>query len=273
MRGVVVGVSGAARAESAGADEQGNETALAVDRWTRAIAGNGWCWRWAMKEQMRGNGKQEQGLALVPKPVRRTEAGQGVREATTGRVVSVVAGAAGLPDEMQEVVARPKMVLLPRVWAVAETGEVQEVVRGPVPEAAAKLPPRMETEVGDGLAFYRKYTEATLRRFVRLSMEVGRAPSLLGRELFRGKVSSYKMTTFEDVVIFCFDMERMLARLRPMDQKLIKRIAMQEYTQGEAASMLGMSLRRCCQSYGEAVDRLTGMLMEARMLEPLKSCQ
>jgi hypothetical protein len=222
-----------------------------------------------MKERVMGNGKQREGMALVPRAVRRIEAEQVVREATTGRVVSVVS-AAGVEAETG---ARPKMVLLPRVWAVAETVEVQEAAQAPVRGAAGRLPTEAEAGFGDGLAFYRQYTEATLRRFVRLSMEVGRAPSLLGRELFRGKVSSYKMTTFEDVVIFCFDMERMLARLRPMDQKLIKRIAMQEYTQGEAASMLGMSLRRCCQSYGEAVDRLTGMLMEARMLEPLKSCQ
>jgi hypothetical protein len=58
-----------------------------------------------------------------------------------------------------------------------------------------------------------------------------------------------------------------------MDQQLIKRIALQEYTQGEAAGMLGLSLRNCIRQYGYALDLLTEMFLEAKMLEPLKSCQ
>ena len=53
------------------------------------------------------------------------------------------------------------------------------------------------------LTLYRKYTEAVVRRYGLLSLEAGRVPSLIGRELFRGKVSSYKVQSFEDVVIFC----------------------------------------------------------------------
>jgi hypothetical protein len=123
------------------------------------------------------------------------------------------------------------------------------------------------------LAFYRKYTEAMLRRYLRLSIQAGRVPSLLGRELFRGHVTSYKVHSFEDVVIFCFDVEKRLGRLSVMDQQLIKRIALQEYTQGEAAGMLGLSMRNCIRQYGYALDMLTEMFLEARMLEPLKSCQ
>jgi hypothetical protein len=78
---------------------------------------------------------------------------------------------------------------------------------------------------------------------------------------------------FEDAVIFCFDMEKRLGRLDVMDQQLIKRIALQEYSQGEAAGMLGLSLRNSIRQYGQALDRLTDMFLEAGMLEPLKSCQ
>ncbi|SRR6266496_1057319 len=49
---------------------------------------------------------------------------------------------------------------------------------------------------------YRERTVALLRRYLRISIEVGRLPSLLGRELFRSKVTSYRMTSFEDGVIF-----------------------------------------------------------------------
>ena len=83
------------------------------------------------------------------------------------------------------------------------------------------VPPQPKVE----LAFYRKYTEAMLRRYLRLSMEVGRVPSLMGREMFRGHVSHYTMTNFEDGVVFCIDVERCLAKLRQHDQRLIQRIA------------------------------------------------
>jgi len=123
------------------------------------------------------------------------------------------------------------------------------------------------------LAFYRKYTEAMLRKYLRISIQSGRVPSLLGRELFRGHVSSYKLHSFEDAVIFCFDVEKRLGRLTVMNQQLIKRIGLQEYTQGEAAGMLGLSLRSCIRQYGYALDELTEMFLEAGMLEPLESCQ
>jgi DNA-directed RNA polymerase specialized sigma24 family protein len=75
------------------------------------------------------------------------------------------------------------------------------------------------------------------------------------------------------VVIFCYDVEKRLGRLEPMEQQLIKRVALQRYTCGEAAGMLGLTPRSCHRYYGEAVDRLTGMFLEAEMLEPLKCCQ
>jgi hypothetical protein len=204
------------------------------------------------------------GLMLLKKPVRSVAAASVVREGSTGRVVSV----------MPAVVRKAKVLMLPRVWAVAETGVVE--ILEPVP-ATVEAPAMRETQEVEQLpvelAFYRKYTEAMVRRYVRLSMASGRVPSLLGRELFRGHVSSYKMTNFEDVVVFCFDMEKLLGRLGATDQQLIKRIAMQQYTQGDVASMLRLPLRSCIRMYGRALDLLTEMLLEVRMLEPLKSCQ
>jgi hypothetical protein len=123
------------------------------------------------------------------------------------------------------------------------------------------------------LAFYRKYTEAMLRRYLRTSMEAGRAPSMMGREMFRGQATSYKVKSFEDAVVFCIDVERCIGKLRREDQQLIERIALQEYSQGEAAPLLGMSLRQCVRDYAQAVDRLTEMFLKGRLLEPLKCCQ
>jgi hypothetical protein len=42
---------------------------------------------------------------------------------------------------------------------------------------------------------YRERTIALLRRYLRISIEVGRLPSLLGRELFRSKVTVRRRLT------------------------------------------------------------------------------
>ncbi len=145
------------------------------------------------------------------------------------------------------------LVILPVVWAT----EAREAVEAAVPE----------------LAFYRKYTEGMLRRYMRLSMEAGRAPSLLGREMFRGKVTNYRVHGFDDVVIFVHDVDRCMAKLDEEQQHLIRRIALQEYTQGETATILGLSLRTVVRRYAEALDRLTGIFLERRLLEPQKECR
>src|SRR6266852_3657038 len=80
------------------------------------------------------------------------------------------------------------------------------------------------------LWLYRERTTALLRRFLRFSIEVGRLPSLLGRELFRSKVTSYRMSSFEDAVIFVHDVERALDQLDAFAQQLIATIIFQEYT-------------------------------------------
>ena len=65
-------------------------------------------------------------------------------------------------------------------------------------------------------AFYRKHTEKMLRRYLYASMLVGRAPAILGEPIGRGWVSSRKVKTFEDAVIFVLDIERCLKKLTPV---------------------------------------------------------
>jgi len=71
------------------------------------------------------------------------------------------------------------------------------------------------------LWLYRRRTVALLRRYARASVEVGRLPSLLGREFFRTRVTSYTMRNFEKVVIFVADMERAIERLNGLEKKLL----------------------------------------------------
>ena len=118
------------------------------------------------------------------------------------------------------------------------------------------------------LAFYRKYTEAILRRYLRMSLSVGRVPSVLGRgELFRAKVSSYRMECFEDLVIFCHDVERSLQRLKADQQFLIEEIAIKQFTVPEMATRLRMHPRSVLRQYARAVDRLTRILLEVGILK------
>ena len=145
--------------------------------------------------------------------------------------------------------------VLPQVWAFA------------------KGPGRALRRADPEMAFYRKYTEAMLRRYVRMSMEAGRVPSLLGQEMFRGKVTSYRVESFEDVVIFLHDVEHCLGKLDPEEQTMIRRMGLQEYTVEETAAAMRLNQRTVIRRYGMALDRLTDVFLRVRMLEPLKNCQ
>ena len=211
----------------------------------------------------------------------RGEAG-GVSGAATAAEYTGTAGAGGengmqwsADDVRRGCTMSAMVVVLPVVFGAAEERtRTRPEERGSVltMEAGARLPVSRFAGRPE-LAFYRKYTEGMLRRYLRLSMEKGRVPSLLGQEMFRGRVTTYKIRSFEDVVIFVHDVEMCLKRLTETEQDLLERIAIQEYTQGEAAGLLGMSLRTVVRKYAAAVDELTGHFLETGLLEPLMACQ
>ena len=110
----------------------------------------------------------------------------------------------------------------------------------------------------------------------KLSMETGRAPSLLGREMFRGNVTHYNVQGFDDVVIFVHDVERCLQLLDRVESFLIHRIALQEYTQPETALMLNLPVRSVVRRYDKSLDILTRLFLDRKLLQPLnglKTCQ
>jgi len=130
----------------------------------------------------------------------------------------------------------------------------------------AESKPAVETRPPANLAFYRKHTENMLRRYLYASMQVGRAPSILGDPIARGWASSRPVRTFEDAVIFVLDLEKCLDRLGWLDRQMLSRIVLQEYTQAEAASLLGMSVRTISYKFPLALDRLTEKLLESSLL-------
>jgi len=116
------------------------------------------------------------------------------------------------------------------------------------------------------LGFYRKHTEKMLRRYLYASMQVGRAPSILSDPVCRGWCSSRPVRTFEDAVIFVLDMEGCIQQLNSLDREMLTRIVLQEYTQAEAASLLGMSVRAVTYKFPRALDDLTKKLLDADLL-------
>ncbi len=153
--------------------------------------------------------------------------------------------------------------VLQMIWSSAEC-EPKAAVR-----AENAFPQRKVVRATPEMAFYRKYTEGMLRRYFRMSMEAGRVPSMLGRDLFRSKVTNYVVHSFEDVVIFVHDVETCLKLLEPAETRLIQRIAIQEYTQSEVARMMQISERSVVRRYNESLDELTALFLERKLLEPM----
>jgi predicted DNA-binding protein (UPF0251 family) len=154
-------------------------------------------------------------------------------------------------------------------WLQAASATASLWAGGDPPRAAAEPARNRPRQLRPELAFYRKYTEGLLRRYVTMSMEAGRVPSLLGKEMFHGKVTNYTVRGFDDVVIFIHDIEACIRKLDDDQQWLIRRIALQQYTQQEAGHMLGLKRQTIIRRYDEAMNRLTGILLEVKLLEPL----
>lgn len=146
----------------------------------------------------------------------------------------------------------------------------------PLPE-----PDEQFTAPGSDLWLYRDRTVGILRRYMRLSIEVGRLPSLLGREFFRTRVMCYRVSTFEDAVIFVHDVERVLKKLDAFDKELIGRIVFQDYSQDEAARLMNCGRRTVVRRFPEVVDRISESLLDGGLLRrlpqaspnPPESCQ
>jgi hypothetical protein len=172
-----------------------------------------------------------------------------------------------------------RLGILPRVWATASLASVAERVgerKRPhclrlmrASEDVSLEKSKTQRTPEPGLEFYRKYTEGLLRRYMKMSLESGRAPSLLGRELFRGDVTNYTMHGFDDSVIFVHDVGRCLEQLDPGLRHLVRRIALEEYTLAETAAMLGIHMKTVIRRYTEAIDKLTRLLIDRRILQPM----
>ena len=128
---------------------------------------------------------------------------------------------------------------------------------------------RRNPDEAAAMAAYRPYTRALLRRYFRMAVDIGRLPSILGGLCFRARVSSYKLHTFEDAVIFVHDIERVFDRIERHSLEIIAGVILLEYSIPEAALRLGITVQRAERRYATALDSLSATLLEVGLLRPV----
>jgi len=187
-----------------------------------------------------------------------------------------IAAEAERPDEARAgIVSRPKAgdqpsgdvtENLPVHQFPVETEAAQEIVLQTWHARQAALEDRERER-----RTYRGRVVAMLRRYMRYSIETGRLPSLLGREFFRAKVTSYTVVTFEDRVIFVHDMERCLDRLDEFSRQLIARHILQEHDRWATAKLLHCNEKTVRRCMPVVLDVLSDILLEVGLMERLDS--
>jgi hypothetical protein len=120
------------------------------------------------------------------------------------------------------------------------------------------------------VSVYRAITVGMLRRYFNMSVELGRLPSIIGREVFRSRVRC-RPVSFENFVIYVLDVDRCLQRLRRRDQQLITRVVLQEYTQEEAARLLGWPVITVERRLPEVLDSLSETFLKLGLIKPFST--
>lgn len=118
---------------------------------------------------------------------------------------------------------------------------------------------------------YRARARALLRRYYRIALATGRMPCLLGGDVFRARITRYSGITFEDRMIFVHDVEACLGRLDDFAQKILARMILEEWTGRETAHLEGCCAKTARRTCRRALQDLSDVLLERRLLEPLEN--
>ena len=113
---------------------------------------------------------------------------------------------------------------------------------------------------------FRGQTLAIMRHFFELSCQVGRLPSLLGREFFRARVSHHAIPSFEEQAVFVRDVELCLSRLSDEHAEMIALIGLYDFSRNEIATMLRCTKAWVNRRVAEAVDKLSEIFLQADIL-------
>jgi hypothetical protein len=129
----------------------------------------------------------------------------------------------------------------------------------PVMEAG-EIDPRPE------ILCFRGQTLALVRHYFELSCQVGRLPSLLGREFFRARVSHHSIPSFEDQAVFTRDVELCLRRLSDDHAEIITLVGLYDFSVEEVAEMLHRSAFAIRRWFCEALDALAEIFLQGGIL-------
>jgi hypothetical protein len=130
---------------------------------------------------------------------------------------------------------------------------------GPVAEED-EIDPRPE------MLCFRSQTLALVRHFFELSCQVGRLPSLLGREFFRARVSHRNIPSFEDQIVFARDIEICLSRLSDDHAEIVTLVGLYDFSLDEVGEMLRYSKTAVHKWFSEALDCLSEIFLGAGLL-------
>jgi predicted DNA-binding protein YlxM (UPF0122 family) len=131
----------------------------------------------------------------------------------------------------------------------------------PEPIAAGdEIDPRPE------MLCFRSQTLALVRHFFELSCQVGRLPSLLGREFFRARVSHHSVPSFEDQIVFARDIEICLSRLSDDHAEIVTLVGLYDFSLDEVGEMLRCSKAAVHKWFSEALDYLSEIFLRAGLL-------
>ena len=136
---------------------------------------------------------------------------------------------------------------------------------------ARELQRQLDMDREANLRRYRGRTVALLRRYMRLALEAGRLPSVLGSLFFRTGVTSYGVMTFEERVIFVRDMEICLGKLDDQSREILGRCVIQGHDLRDTAKLTRGTARTTRRNIPEAIDNLTEILLKTGLLEELFS--
>ncbi|HEY6770007.1 MAG TPA: hypothetical protein VI386_35150 [Candidatus Sulfotelmatobacter sp.] len=130
---------------------------------------------------------------------------------------------------------------------------------------------QQEDDYAAELRKYRGRTVKMLRRYMRMAIEAGRLPSVLGSAFFSTGVTCYSVVTFEDRVIFVRDMELCLEKLNDLSRELLERYVLQGHDLRDTATLAKVTLRTTRREIPVAIDGLSEILLRMGMLEELFS--
>ena len=132
--------------------------------------------------------------------------------------------------------------------------------------APAPQPAPQEIDPRPEMVCFRGQTLAMVRHYFELSSQLGRLPSLMGREFFRAKVSHHAIPSFEEQVVFLRDVELSIGKLNAEHQEIMLIAGLYHLTHDEVAQMLHISKSVVNAWFNQALDALSEIFLAAGLL-------